>query len=187
MSFSDKQKAECDKAIIEISQGNREALSVIYEHCAKMICSIARSILTYSDEVEDVLQETMISIVKSAKNYTPGTNPYAWVLSIARRRAKDILSKNPRKTTVSLDTEENRCFDDAFLESGSDLDTHMIIYDAMKVLSTEEQTVIELHYYYGFSYKEIASALGKNTAAVMQKCRRSVNKMRNYLEKGDSK
>ena len=89
----------CDEAIAQISKGDREALSVIFDCMARMIFSVGIAITGNDADAEDVLQETMIEIVKYAHTYRSGSNARAWILSMARHRAK--------KKTDGID---RRCF-----------------------------------------------------------------------------
>jgi len=66
---------KCDNAIIEISKGNIDALSVIYRTYGKMVFSVGYQIVNNVSDAEDVLQEVMLNVVKYAHTYRQGTNP----------------------------------------------------------------------------------------------------------------
>lgn len=68
---------KCDNAIIEISKGNIDALSVIYRTYGKMVYSVGYQIVNNVSDAEDVLQEVMLNVVKYAHTYRQGTNPKA--------------------------------------------------------------------------------------------------------------
>ncbi|MBQ7645652.1 MAG: sigma-70 family RNA polymerase sigma factor [Clostridia bacterium] len=183
MLFKNKRDHECDKAIAEISRGNKEALSVLYGHYSKMILFVAKSILSSADETEDVLQETMLKVIKHAKTYRAGSNPTAWILSITRNCAKDVLMRKHNDPGLSLDDENNAPFTNTVADERLDIEKSVLIRDALNTLSDREAAFVKLKYYYGLSYKEIASVYEMNTDAVSKSCRRALKKLRKYFSK----
>lgn len=182
MLFGDETTRECDQAIAAVAQGDKEALTVLYRTYARMICSVAKSILAGSDEVEDVLQETMLRVIRYAKTYRAGSNPAAWVLSIARNCAKDIAAKRPPHGSISFDDEGADPLKKLCTDGSLDFEKAVIVHDALKTLSPEETAIVKLKYYYGFSYKEIAFVLETNAAAVNKKCQRAIKKLQSYFK-----
>lgn len=165
---------ECDNAICELAQGNKNALSVIYREYGRMIYSVGYNIVKNSTDAEDVLQETMMKILKQAHTYRRGTNPKAWVMSIARSCAIDVAKKQNNDSPL-----EDVEFAVGANESADEM---LLIKDAMKRLSAEERTVINLKLYVGLSHSEIASVLGINLFAVQKKYRRALAKLKKYCE-----
>lgn len=182
MRAGDDTSRACDKAIAAIAQGEKEALTVIYHSYARMICSVAKSILATSDEVEDVLQETMLRVVKYAKTYRTGSNPAAWVLSIARNCAKDLAGAKPPRGSLSFDDEGSEYPDRLCADGGLPFEEAVIVHDALKTLSPEETAIVKLKYHYGFSFQEIACVLETNAAAVNKKCQRAIKKLQRYFK-----
>lgn len=182
MRFGDDTNRACDKAIAAIAQGDKEALTVLYHSYARMICSVAKSILATSDAVEDVLQETMLRVVKYAKNYRTGSNPAAWVLSIARNCAKDIAADRLPHGSLSFDDEGNEYLKNICADGSLAFEEAVILRDALKTLSPEETAIVKLKYHYGFSFQEIACVLETNAAAVNKKCQRAIKKLQRYFK-----
>lgn len=182
MLLKDDTTRACETAIAAVAQGDREALTVLYHSYARMICSVAKSILAASDEVEDVLQETMLRVVKYAKTYRAGSNPAAWVLSIARNCAKDIAAARPPRGSLSFDDEGAEHLKNICAGGGLDFEEAAILRDALKTLSPEETAIVKLKYFYGFSYQEIAFVLETNAAAVNKKCQRTIKKLQRYFK-----
>ena len=91
----------CDRAIIEFSRGDKDALSVIYDCMARMIFSVAYAITGNYQDAENVLQDTIIEITKYAHTYRGGSNAKAWILAMARHCSIDIVRK--RKPVVSIE------------------------------------------------------------------------------------
>ena len=182
MLLKDDTTRACEKAIAAIAQGDKEALTVLYHSYARMICSVAKSILASSDEVEDVLQETMLRVVKYAKTYRAGSNPAAWVLSIARNCAKDLAADRPPRGSLSIDGEGSEALNRLCADGSLGFEEAAILRDALKTLSPEETAIVKLKYFYGFSFQEIACVLETNAAAVNKKCQRAIKKLQRYFK-----
>ncbi len=168
-TFNDK----CDNAIVEISQGNTESLSVIYRAYGKMIYSVGYQIVNNVSDAEDVLQEVMLNIVKYAHTYRQGTNPKAWILSITRNSALNIVKK--RIDSVPIDD-----LDYAIDENGEDINETLAVREAINRLNEQERTILNLKLHIGLSHKEIASVLGVNVFAVQKKFQRALAKFKKY-------
>lgn len=156
---------DCDRALKQLAAGDMSALSVVYDCTARLVFSVALSLLGSTADAEDVLQDTMLEVAKSAAGYSEG-NPKAWVLSIARRRAYRVLSK--REQTDST-------------EEPSSLDPDIVRlewFDTLNILAEDERQTVVLHIYGGFTHKEIGALLGLTPAAAQKKYRRAIEKLR---------
>lgn len=165
----------CDNAICEIAEGNSDALSIIYRNYGRMIYSLGFQITGNVSDAEDVLQEAMLKLLKQAHNYRKGTNPKAWVMSIARGCAIDIR----RKTAKSLFLDEIECNAEVKTEDPA---IAIILKDAMDKLKPEERTVINLKLYVGLSHKEIAYVLNTNARAAQKRYSRAMEKLKKYYD-----
>lgn len=159
----------CNKALQRLAEGDVTALSVIYDNTARLIFSLALSLLGNREDAEDVLQDTMLKLVKAAPNYKKGS-PKAWVLSIARNCALDTL----RKHRVNSDEAEPYS-PDPELE-------RLEVTDMLNALNDDEKQTVVLHIYGGFSHKEIGAVLGISPAAAQKKYRRALLKLKRYCE-----
>ncbi len=169
----------CDKAICDIANGQKDALSVLYREYGRMIYSVAFQIVRDSHDAEDVLQDTMVKIIRLSHTYRRGTNPKAWIMAITRNCAVDKL-KN-KNTEVSLDSLVSETGEKHFTPAQDEL---VILQDALNTLSHEEQLIIKLKIHIGLSHSEIASVIGKSTVAVRKQYQRSLGKLKEYYEKG---
>jgi len=163
----------CDRAITELAMGDTNALSIIYDCMARMIFSVAYGITGNYQDAENVLQETMIEIVKYAHSYRSGSNARAWILAIARHCSVDIVRK--RKLSVPID------------DTGSvDLPLYrpdlskLEVLDMLRILNSEERQCIILRLYAEMSHKEIASIMNISVASAQKKYQRAVRKLKDF-------
>jgi len=159
---------DCNRALKQLAEGDITALSTIYNGTARLIFSLALSLLGNREDAEDILQDTMLEIVKSVSNYKTGS-PKAWVLSIARNRAMYYLRKR-RPTSEGIEP--------------SSLDPELARLewlDVLNALNDEEKQAVLLHIYGGLSHKEIGKMLNISPAAAHKKYRRALQKLKELL------
>lgn len=166
---------KCDNAIIEISKGNIEALSVIYRTYGKMVFSVGYQIVNNVSDAEDVLQEVMLNVVKYAHTYRQETNPKAWIMSITRSIALTIVKK--RFDTISIDD-----VDYSIAANSADVDKMLAVREAMNKLDEQERTILNLKLHIGLSHREIASVLEMSVFAVQKKYQRALAKFKDYFD-----
>ena len=166
----------CEDAIEAISKGDREALSVIYDSMSRMIFSVALAVTESRADAEDVLQDTMIGIVRSAHTYKKGSNPRAWILSLARNRAIDMVRK--RKHSIPL--EEIEHLPDPLQEPSRANGA----LELLKPLCERDRQLVMLRLHHELSFEEIATALGISLSAAQKRYQRAIQKLQKYHCKG---
>lgn len=148
-----------DKSILKVQRGDTSGLREIYDQLGHAIYTQSYFITKDHHTAEDVSQEVFIKIMRCASSYTFGTNPKAWIMSIAKNTAIDRLRKNDMKTlSFSKDTE----YCDTKLEKIDvkvDLDEKIDLIDEINKLDFPSQQIIILHVIAGLKFREISSLL----------------------------
>jgi RNA polymerase sigma-70 factor (ECF subfamily) len=163
----------CEKALSELAEGNTEALSVIYDEMSRRIFSLAYTVTGNYCDAEDVLQNTMIDITRSCREYRGG-NVNAWVLTLARHNAIDVVRKR-KESTLALD----EVAESAMAESPDGF--YMVeTMDMLNVLDLEEKQVVLMRLYAEMPYREIAAVLGIKVFAAQKKYQRAIGKLKKY-------
>jgi len=164
----------CNQAIIELAQGNREGLATIYDRMARLIFSVAYATTGNTADAEDVLQDTMIAVVRYAASYRDGSNARAFVLTIARHLAVDAVRK--RKTTVPLEAvapaDQPACETDV---------SRCDVRDLLAVLAPDERQLVVFRLYAGLSYREISRVMEISVVAAQKRYQRALKKLKSQL------
>ncbi|MBQ8432548.1 MAG: RNA polymerase sigma factor [Clostridia bacterium] len=169
-----KEKRICEEAVLAIAEGNKEALSVIYDSMARMIFSVAYAVTGNTADAEDVLQDTMLGVVTSAHTYQKGTNARAWILSVARNRAIDLVRK--RRVTVPLEEITH------LSDSQDGMAEDRLFAELTAPLSGEERQLVLLRLHWELSYFEIARIMAISVSAAQKRYQRALKKLKNiYL------
>jgi RNA polymerase sigma-70 factor (ECF subfamily) len=77
--------------------GDRNAYEALLRDCVSIIKSVARRQGVPADQVDDVVQEVLLSIHRARATYDPARSFTAWLQVIAERRAIDHLRRANRQ------------------------------------------------------------------------------------------
>ena len=165
---NDNKTQLCDDAIIAIAGGDKQPLGTLYDHMARDIYVAALAITQNHADAEDALQDTMLQIVKYASSYRKGSNPRAWVLTIARHRALDIVRR--RKVTIPLE--------EISLADESTESNHTDALALLDKLNKNERQLIVFRLYEELSYNDIAKIMNISTFAAQKRYQRALRKLK---------
>jgi RNA polymerase sigma-70 factor (ECF subfamily) len=102
----------------------------------------------------------MLAIWLRADTFAMRSKVSTWILGIALRRGLKAVERSDRLTVFALDETEMEEFSLGPEERASRKELRACLDLAMKALSPEHRAVIELTYFEGYSYREIASIVG---------------------------
>jgi len=146
--------------VVRIADGDKHALSLLYDRYAGLMLGIALRIAGARGEAEDLIHDVFLEVWRRAGDFDPkrGT-ARAWLLLRTRSRAID-RRKSPRLSrAVSWDDiggDDRAAPDapDAMLAAERER-----VRAALASLSREHRVVVELAYFQGLSMGEIASQI----------------------------
>jgi RNA polymerase sigma factor (sigma-70 family) len=117
------------------------------------------AVLQRSQLVEEVLDDTMMTVWQSAENFRGASKPSTWIFAIAYRKALKARAKWP--DPVEDDGLETRVDPDALPdEKLQQQRLRNALLHAMQQLSPEHRAVVDLTYFHGLGYREIADIVG---------------------------
>ena len=130
-------------------------------------------------DVEDVLQEVLISLHKARHTYDGGRPIMPWVIAIARFRITDHLRKHytsRRDKTVDISGLENILTD--VTESTDDRES---IDELLQDVPAREKRILTLMHVEGYTAKQVAEQLNMKESAVKVAAHRAVKKIREAM------
>ena len=179
LSQSDPDRAQLDAYLQQTAAGDRNAFHLLYQALRTPVYRFALSQLHNCCQAEDVMQDTFCSILRYAGSYRPGTNPKAWIFSIARNQVA-ALKKDALAGAVSLeaigDTLTQSDGPTALLDSLSAL-------EALSILLPEEREILSLYLYAGLRQTEIAQLLQMPYLKVRSRYGYAIKKLKAYYTK----
>jgi RNA polymerase sigma factor (sigma-70 family) len=82
--------------------GDRAAYEALLSDCVGVIASVARRQGVAADRIDDVVQDTLLTVHRARQTYDPTRSFTAWIAVIAERRAVDLLRKTSRHTSREI-------------------------------------------------------------------------------------
>ncbi|MDR0873369.1 MAG: sigma-70 family RNA polymerase sigma factor [Prevotellaceae bacterium] len=188
-------KTLTDTALVELyAQGNNEAFDVLlYRHKNKVFAYIYFTVRN-KELAEDIFQETFIRVITTLKQgrYAESGKFIAWVNRIAHNLIIDHFRQERSENTVSND----ECADFDLLNNSKLCDgtvedsiVQEQIYGDVRhlvgILPEEQQIVVQMRYYEGLSFKEIADKTNVSINTALGRMRYALLNMRRIAdEKG---
>jgi len=145
---------------------------------ARAVAAFLRGMLP-TDEVDDVLQETMLAALRAYPRFD-GTNPRAWLLTIARRKAIDEHRARARRP--ELLTEPDSVAADTAHRDGHDPE----LWARVGMLPPKQRAAVVLRFALDLRYREVGAALDCSEAAARRSVHEAVRALRSATE-SDSK
>lgn len=162
--------------IRRIAGGDLDALEEIFKEMKNSIYAFAYMYVGDRQTAEDILQETMLQIAESAKNFRVYGNPRAWIMAIARNIAANWLRKTGRETEFS----EN--FADRSTPFEYRVTGELSALSLLESLTIREREIVVLHVISGLKHREIAKILNIPLGTVCWKYSESIKKLREICE-----
>lgn len=179
MAKQDTQSLE--SLMISALEGDQQAYQKFLTQVERYIRRIVSNKVVGKD-VEDVVQEALISIHKARHTYDGKRAILPWVSAITRFRITDYLRKHyAKKEDVYLDADEmEKTLADNVTEAD---DSYEYINDEISLLPEKQQKILYLMYFEGYTAKETGAQLGMKESAVKVAAHRSYKVIRQKLEK----
>lgn len=174
----EKPDAFYESCISKIADGDKNALSTLYENTKNAVYGFALSIVQNTQDAEDILQDTFVSIYSSAQNYKKMGKPMAWVLTITRNLS--LMKIRNRRKTADISEDEWSLF--IVDEKPVTIEERLVLTAALKKITPEESQIVMLHAVAGFKYREIAEVLELPLSTVLSKYNRAIKKLKLVLQ-----
>lgn len=151
---------ESDEAALmgKVAQGDREAFEALYRCYFPRLRRFIERVTRRRQLVDDILNDTMLVVWRKANTFNFRAKVSTWIFAIAFRKALKTLKKNDE--AVESDGLENAGGARSGIEAQlirKELST--VIGQALASLSAEHRAVVELTYFHGCAYKEIAKIM----------------------------
>ena len=119
---------------------------------------VVRAVLGHAD-AEDAWSDTFLAAMKAYPDLPADANLEAWLVTIAHRKAIDIIRATSRRAIPIPDTPDRPSQDHAD-------ERHLELTEAVAALPTKQRQAVAYHYLAGLPYAEIATLLDSSAAAV---------------------
>ena len=160
------------------------ALERLYELVSPLLFACLTRILRRRALAEEALQDVFVSIWQRAGQFqTSRGRPMAWMMSIARYRAIDLL-RHERSAPVLVPELPERAdsADDSKDDSAPWIPAAGLLERCLSLLSDQQRSCLELAYVGGNSHEDISRLTGNPLGTVKSWIRRGLQSLRKCLE-----
>lgn len=168
MAMNDQAKArellarqptnESDLQLLErITAGDKAALHELYLAYYHRLLRFMKRITGSVDLAQEGVNDVMLTVWRSGAAFQRRSSVSTWIMGIAYRMALKQLERKKRwwsRFGSNLDDFEDR--PEIAVEPSENADLHDVLEKALGELSPEQRAVVELTYFQGCSYEEIA-------------------------------
>jgi RNA polymerase sigma-70 factor, ECF subfamily len=176
-------KADNLEALMRQSlNGDKPAYAEILQETSRFLRPFLAKRLSFTNEVDDLLQEILISVHKARHTYD-GNRPYRpWVYAIARFRLQDYLRAHYVDHLHHADdlSEMEEYLHEPVTESAI---SYEYISGEVEKLPKKQAIILRLMHQEGYTAKEVAEKIGMNESAVKVAAHRAYKILRQKLER----
>lgn len=161
--------------------GDKHAYTEVLRETSRFIRPFLSRRLGHAAEVEDVLQEILLSIHKARHTYDAQRPYQPWAFAIAKFRLLDHLRAhyaNHLRHTVELSEVENTLAE-AVTESSFSYES---IRAEIHLLPEKQATILQMMHQDGYTAKEVAQKIGMKESAVKVAAHRAYKVLRKRLD-----
>ncbi|MFL6192776.1 MAG: RNA polymerase sigma factor [Thermoanaerobaculia bacterium] len=143
----------------KIAAKDRKAFEAFYHLYYRRLFGYLLKLTRRAELVEEVLNDVMLAVWKGAGTFDGRSRPSTWIFGIAYHKGIKALTRRPHETEDVKERPEPVDADEP--ESlASRRELAGVLGRALGSLSPEQRAVVELTYYYGLAYQEIAEIVG---------------------------
>lgn len=149
---------DAEQALIaRIAQGDRRAFELLFNTYGERVFRYAYRLISNSTKAEEVTNDVMLEVWKTAAKFEGRSKVSTWLLGITRHLALNAVRRK-QLDTVDVDSAPEIA-DPVHSEAEVDHDRDALkaaLRSALGRLSSEHRDVVELTFFHGCSYQEIA-------------------------------
>src|SRR5262245_22666913 len=146
--------------ILQVAARNRRAFEVLYHRYAQRLYGYLWKRLGRREVVEEVLDDVMLVVWKDAARFNATCRLSTWIFGIAHNKALKALARDATQSSAPSPAEHDVADEheaESTVERG---EIHRTVMRALEALPANQRTVVELAFYHGRSYQEIAEIVG---------------------------
>ena len=164
--------------------GDQSAFASLYDRLAAPAHAVVARVLVDPDHAAEVVQEVMVEAWRTAPRFDPSRGTArTWVLTMAHRRAVDRVrsEQSTRDRTERVAARDRERDVDVVAEQVELDEEHAAVRAALGALTDLQREAIELAYYHGYTYQEVAELLEAPLPTVKTRMRDGLLRLRDAL------
>jgi RNA polymerase sigma-70 factor, ECF subfamily len=176
--------------LARIVDGDPAAVAQLYDRYAGLLAALALRILRDRAECEDTLHDVFVLLGERARHYVPERGSVAaWLVTLVRNLSIDRMRRRERRGAITRDI---LAHEPGAAEASAEADPETQVVDAaegarvraaLAALPPAQRGTLELSFFSGLSYPEIAEKENLPLGTIKSRAARALAALREALEK----
>ncbi len=167
-----------------IRAGRTDALGELYDRYASVAMGTALRVVTDREEAEDVVHDAFVAVWRKIDRFDPQRGSLrSWLMTVVRNRAIDRI--RGRRPQMDLEDADERSLlrtgPNPTWEAALERASAAQVQAAMAALPDEQRQAVELVYFQGYTYREVADLTGVPPGTATGRLRLALSKLRSAL------
>jgi RNA polymerase sigma-70 factor (ECF subfamily) len=160
--------------------GDGAAFRVIFERYAPLLMRAMLRELYVREEANDLVQQTFLQLHRARADFDAGQKLKPWIFTIAMNLKREYFRRKKRRPERSLDAETT--VEPAVGALGAArVEAQRTLARVLHTLPADQREVIELHWFDGLEFPEVAQVVGATLSAVKVRAHRGYVRLRAAL------
>jgi RNA polymerase sigma-70 factor (ECF subfamily) len=179
---------DASRLLARVAQGDEAAFAELFRLLSPRVLGLVRRVVRDQAQAEEITQEVFVEVWRTATRYEPGRgSAETWVTMLAHRRAVDRVRSEQARTdrqvraAVAVPVAESTPEVVVLDGIGSELDSRRV-RAALDGLTGRQREAIELAFYGGYTYPQVARALDVPLGTIKTRIRDGLIRLRSQLE-----
>jgi RNA polymerase sigma-70 factor, ECF subfamily len=169
-----------------LAAGDHRALAEAFDRLAPAVYGTALRVLGEWAAAEDVVQDVFVELWSHPDRYDPAAGSLRTYLTmLARHRAVDVVRSELRRI-ARQERNQRLTPQQGFLSPADEVaaaEAARVVRDAVRLLPDSQRQVVELAYFGGLSYREVAQAAGIPEGTAKSRLRLALAKLESELDR----
>jgi len=178
---SENKKIEEKELVRLLKAGSLDGVAYLYDNYAAALYGVISRIISDEAVAQDTLQEVFVKIWSKIDQYDDKKGRlFTWMLNIARNASLDVVNSARFKNTAKNQSLELSVYQIAGSETKID---GIGLKELVDDLKEDQQKVIDLIYFHGYTHQEVADELELPLGTVKTRVRSALKLLRKVFAK----
>lgn len=177
--------ASAEALLALVAKGDQAAFATLYDRVSSQIYGLVRRTLRDPSQSEEITQEVLLEVWRTASRFDASRgSAMGWIMTMAHRRAVDRVrseqSSRNRDHRVATRDAGGQAFDHVAEDVEIRLEQQQV-RKALDGLTALQREAVELAYYNGYTYREVAELLEAPLGTVKTRLRDGLIRLRDTI------
>jgi RNA polymerase sigma-70 factor, ECF subfamily len=179
-----RQQVSDEDLLLAVARADQEAFADLFDRFGGSVFGVVKRVVRDPSQSEEVTQEVMVEVWRTATRFDPDRGTaQTWILTMAHRRAIDRVrseqASRDRTDRIGV-RDQSRAFDEV-AEAVELRFEHQQVRESLTALTGLQREAVELAYYGGYTYREVAELLDTPLGTVKTRMRDGLIRLRDAM------